>query len=283
MKIAFVTNPRHPDMEDDDRPLAEALARRSVAVVAASWDEEGFDWAGFDVALLRSPWDYPRRAREFLDWLARVEALTRVVNPPSVIRWNANKRYLGELAALGVNVVPTAYVARNESVSLATLCAEREWDTVVLKPAVSADSWETIRVTREETEAGQQYLDRHRKDREIMVQPFVPDVEQGGEQCLVWFGGEYSHAVTKNSAFKGGRHVGPEGRLIEAATDAIAMTRDVLEKARALSLPYARVDIARDERGAPLLLELELFEPTLFFAEKPGSEERLAELLTART
>ena len=182
MKIAFVTNPRHPDLEDDDRPLAEALARRGVAVVAASWDEEGFDWAGFDVALLRSPWDYPRRAREFLDWLARVEALTRVVNPPSVIRWNANKRYLGELAALGVNVVPTAYVARNESVSLATLCAVREWDTVVLKPAVSADSWETIRVTREETEVGQQYLDRHRKDREIMVQPFVPDVEQGGEQ-----------------------------------------------------------------------------------------------------
>ncbi len=281
MKIAFVTNPRHPDLEDDDRPLAEALARRGALVVAASWDEEGFDWSKVDLALIRSPWDYYRRYAEFLAWLDATAARTRVVNPPDVLKWNANKRYLAEVAAIGVHTVPTVFVKCGEVRRIEDICVAQRWSTVVLKPAISADSWETIRVEPSRYSEGQAYLDRHRDHREIMVQPFVKDVEIGSEQCLVWFGGEYSHAVTKNSAFKGGRHVGPEGRLIEPGRGSIEFAHDLLSRAEALDLPYARVDIARDDDGRPMLLELELFEPTLFFLEKPGCEERLADILIA--
>jgi glutathione synthase/RimK-type ligase-like ATP-grasp enzyme len=279
MKIAFVTNPKHPEIEDDDRPLAAALARRGGLVLTSSWDDPGFAWDKVDLALLRSPWDYHHRSDEFLSWLARVEKQTRVLNDPDVVRWNINKRYLLELESKGVPTVPTAFVARGEAVSLGALCAERGWETVVLKPSVSADSWETIRVKRENWSEGQAYLDRHRPDREIMVQPFVKDVEQGGEHSLIFFGGAYSHAVRKNSAFQGGRHVGPEGRPSDPGGDAVAMAKDVLAKAGLPEVPYARVDVARDDRGAPLLLELELFEPTLFFLERPGSEEALAAIL----
>lgn len=279
MKIAFVTQASHPDIEDDDRPLAEALARRGALVLSASWDASEFDWSRIDLALLRSPWDYYHRANDFFAWLDRVEKLTRIINPPAVVRWNANKRYLGELRSRGVPTVPTAFLARHETAALEHLCGAQGWSTVVLKPTVSADSWETIRVDPDGYEAGQAYLDRHRPEREIMVQPFVPDVEEGGEQCLVFFGGTYSHAVTKNSAFKGGRHVGPEGRLIQPAPDAVALAAEVLRIAQVPEIPYARVDLARDHEGRPMLLELELFEPTLFFLEKPGSEERLADLL----
>lgn len=279
MKIAFVTQASHPEIEDDDRPLAEALARRGALVLTSSWDDADFNWGKVDIALLRSPWDYYRRFDEFLGWLSRVEAQTRIVNPPDIVRWNVNKHYLSELTARGVHAVPTAFIARHEVTSLAGLCANQGWSTVVLKPAVSADSWETIRVEPARYAFGQAYLERHRPERDIMVQPFVKDVDEGGEQCLLYFGGRYSHAVRKNSAFKGGRHVGPEGRLVEPSPDAIEMAHNVLVKAGAPDAPYARVDIARDDEGQPMLLELELFEPTLFFKEKPGSEESLAMIL----
>lgn len=279
MKIAFVTQPKHPQMEEDDRPLAEALAKRGAVVLSVSWDDVDFAWDRVDVALIRSPWDYYLRFDEFLAWLDRVRAETMVVNSPEIIRWNAKKRYLTELVSKGVHVVPTAFVGRGENASLELLSRELGWETVVLKPAISADSWETIRVAPDQYAEGNAYLERHRAHREIMVQPFVKDVEQGGEQCLIFFGGRYSHAVTKNSAFKGGRHVGPEGRLVEPREDAVEMARDVLVRAGVADIPYARVDVARDESGAPMLLELELFEPTLFFKEKPGSEELLSRVL----
>lgn len=279
MKIAFVTHASHPEMEDDDRPLAGALARHGALVLSAPWDDIDFDWAAVDRIVLRSPWGYYRRYREFLGWLARVETQTRVINPPDVVRWNASKQYLSELTARGIHVVPTAFVAREEAADLEQVCADRGWGTVVLKPAVSADSWETIRVEPARYGEGQAYLDRHRPERDILVQPFVKDIDEGGEQCLMFFGGGYSHAVKKNSAFLGGRHVGPEGRLIEPRSDAIAMARDVLVRAGLPELPYARVDLALDDEGAPMLLELELFEPSLFFREKPGSEEALAIIL----
>lgn len=279
MKIVFVTQSARPEVEEDDRPLAKALARRGAVVLSAPWDDADFDWAGVDRAVLRSTWDYYLRFDEFHSWLARVEPQTKVINPPAVVRWNASKRYLETLAAKGVHTVPTAFIKRHQEETLERLCHERGWKTVVLKPAISADSWETVRVNPERYPFGQAYLERHRPYREILVQPFVEDVDEGGEQCLVFFGGSYSHAVTKNSAFKGGRHVGPEGLWITPERDAIEMAEKVLALAGLPDLPYARVDIARDDAGRPMLLELEVFEPTLFFLEQPGSEEALAAIL----
>ncbi len=279
MKIVFITQASHPEMEDDDRPLAAALARRGAVVMNASWDDPDFPWERMDLALIRSPWDYYRRVEKFLAWLSRVEKVTSVVNAPETIRWNMDKRYMAGLFEKGVPIVPTVFVGKGEVASLPKICAQHGWNTVVLKPTISADSWETVRVEPARYEEGQAYLDRHRPLRDIMIQPFVRDVEEGGENSLIFFGGVYSHTVMKNSAFMGGRHVGPEGRLVESQPDAIAMAFDVLSQAGVPDIPYARVDIARDDSGAPILLELEFFEPTLFFREKPGSEEALAAIL----
>lgn len=279
MRIAFATHSAHPEIEDDDRPLAEALAGRGALVMTSPWDHPEFDWGVMDLVVLRSPWDYFHHCQTFLDWLARVEPQTQVVNPPEVVRWNMNKRYLTEFPARGIHTTPTVFLPRRQPASLTDLCEAQGWGTVVLKPAVSADSWETVRIAPEGYADGQTYLERHLPDRDLLVQPFIKDVEEGGEQCLLFFGGAYSHAVRKNSAFRGGRHVGPEGLLVSPTKDAIEMAHDVLLKAEVKDLPYARVDIARDNQGEPMLMELELFEPTLFFREKPGSEAFLADLL----
>ena len=56
MKIAFVTNPRHPEIEDDDRPLAGALAKRGALVLKASWDDQDYAGAKADLGLPGGPW-----------------------------------------------------------------------------------------------------------------------------------------------------------------------------------------------------------------------------------
>src|SRR3954466_2027321 len=87
--------------------LVRALGEHGVEPVAAVWDDRAADWARFDLVVLRSTWDYAERRDEFLAW---IERLPRVVNPPEVVRWNSDKAYLAELAAAGVAVVPTAFL-----------------------------------------------------------------------------------------------------------------------------------------------------------------------------
>ena len=62
--------------------------------------------------MCRTPWDYFDRPLEFLAWARGVAARTELVNPIEVLRWNAHKSYLVDLAGRGVPVVPTALVAR---------------------------------------------------------------------------------------------------------------------------------------------------------------------------
>ena len=62
--------------------------------------------------LIRSCWDYHLHIAQFRHWLARLENLgARVWNDPTIVRWNADKRYLIDLAARGVATIPTTAVA----------------------------------------------------------------------------------------------------------------------------------------------------------------------------
>ena len=45
---------------------------------------------------------------------------------------------------------------------------------------------------------------------------------------------------------------------------------------------YARIDLIRDDANAPVVLELELTEPSLFLAQAPGAAERLVSHLVER-
>src|SRR5688500_18001474 len=107
MRIALVTYRRLPDLDPDDRPLASVLARRGHEVTAALWDDPALDWGSFDLALLRSTWDYFHRRDEFLAWAARAAAATRLWNPVDLVRWNSHKSYLVDLRGRGVAVIPT--------------------------------------------------------------------------------------------------------------------------------------------------------------------------------
>jgi len=281
--VALVTCRDLPALDPDDRPLAAALAERGLAVAIVAWDDPAFDWSSTRLALLRNPWDYFHRIDEFLAWAARVERVTRLENPLAVVRWNLHKGYLVELAARGAPVVPTAVVRRGERFDLARRAAAGGWRRIVIKPAVSADSWETHVVAAAELAAAQAHLDRLAAERDVLVQPFLDAVESDGERCLVFLDGSYSHAVRKNPITRGGRWTGlPEGTPVAAAPDELAAAERVLAAAGLGPLLYARVDLVRGAADDPLLLELELAEPTLFLADAPAGLARLADAVARR-
>src|SRR5262249_36973490 len=104
--IAIATYSGLPESDDDFPALKNALAASGVAAEPGVWGGAGMDWAGYDLVVVRSTWDYTHRLEEFLSWADEVPNLA---NPVPVLRWNTDKRYLKELADAGVPVVPTLW------------------------------------------------------------------------------------------------------------------------------------------------------------------------------
>lgn len=289
LEVALVTCRQVGGLDPDDQPLREALVGRGLSVEAVAWDDGDFGWAGVRIAVLRSTWDYFHRRDEFLAWVDRTAQSTRLFNPPAIVRWNTHKSYLRDLEARGCAVVPTVVLTAGSRADLRALLGERGWRHAVVKPAVSADAWETARADAADPPAAQMHLDRLLPARDMLVQPYLGAVESQGERCLVVIDGEVSHSVRKRSLWQGGRHAGPEGGPVPIAGDEAALARRVLgaaSDALGSGVPwpplYARVDMVRNDVGAPVLLELELCEPTLFLRDAPAAAGRLAASIEAR-
>ncbi len=281
--IAFVTcTPFGPILPDgltaDDALAVAALASDGITVHAVRWDDADVDWLAYALIVLRSPWDYFRRLPEFVAWLNRLESLGAPVhNPIPVLRDNLDKAYLVRLMEQGVAVTPTVLVPRGLAPSLTALLSQRDWDEAVVKPAVSAAAFETWRVSRSSVERGQARFAELVCDRDMLVQPYLAEIAEGGEWSLVFFHGEYSHALRKYPAsgdFRVQQYHG--GSLSEetAPPGLIATATELLTHVPG-PLLYARVDGVMTDQGF-LLMELELIEPELFLRTDPAAAARFA-------
>lgn len=278
MDVLLATCRNLPEVDADSPPLLAALAERGVAAGVAAWDDPDVRW-GAALTVLRSTWDYHHRVGEFLSWIDGVAAASRLLNPAPVVRWNANKRYLSDLAARGAAVVPTTFVPRGPRADLAGILASLRLDDAVVKPVVSAGSFQTRRLRGGATEAEQAWFAALVAEREMMIQPYVASVEDHGERSLVFVEGEATHAVRKSPRFAAEHEAVSEALPI--ATDELELAHRILATVRA-DLLYARVDLARDAAGNPMVMELELIEPSLFLDRCPAALERLAAAIAHR-
>jgi hypothetical protein len=283
MKVALVTCQQPPEPDPDAPLVAAALATRGHTAQDVAWDAPEVDWSVFDVALLRSTWNYHHDRDAFLGWASRTARVTRLLNPLPTVVWNTHKFYLRDLASRGAAIFPTEFVPAGSRLGLALLLENRGWDAAVLKPAVSANAFATLLARRDNLEDGQAHLDRFTPHRDMLVQRYMPTVVEPGERCLIWVDGEFSHAVRKHSLFDGSRAVWPEGVPVEADRDEIAAARFVLDCLDLETPLYARIDLLRDESGIPRLMELELVEPSLFIATRPEAATQLVAALEARS
>ncbi len=270
-------------------------------VAMPCWDDPSVDWSRFDVAVLRSTWDYAERIDEFLAWIAHCAVVTRLENPPEIVRWNTDKRYLQDLARAGVPVVPTRFVVPGADASaeldrflaggpgaLSVGRLERFADFVV-KPSVGAASRDAARYRRADRALALAHLSRLLDaGRHTMLQPYLDRVDQHGETALMYFEGEFSHAVRKGPILRAGADLvaglfAPEAITARVADTAERCAADAALAALTLGSPlYARVDLIRGGDDRPVVLELELTEPSLFFAHSADSARRLGEALLAR-
>jgi hypothetical protein len=244
---------------------AEPLRAAGLEVVGRSWAEAG-DLGGFDLVLPLLVWGYPRAHGSWVETVTRWEGQgVRLQNPASVLRWNADKRYLGRLEERGAPVVPTLYADRLTLDTMEQARARFGSNRLVAKPQVSSTAWQTIRWQPGKSLDGG-------PEGPAMVQPYLPAIEESGEVSLIFFGGRFSHAISKRPQ-PGDFRVQPEYDGIIAAyqpaSDEVAAAERIISAVEE-DLLYARVDLVRGLTGAPELIELELIEPDLYLGYDPN-------------
>lgn len=290
--IALVTARAARNLDEDLPPLVVALTTLGRAVEVIDWDDITVDWTRFAMAVLRSTWDYTDRLPEFLAWLERAASQTLLHNPLAVVRWNVDKHYLTELARNDCATVPSEFVEPGESGVVALQMFLRRYSNpeIVIKPAIGAGSRDAQRYDRDDQPAMLAHMSRLlERRRSVLLQPYLDRVDEQGETALMFFDGQFSHAIRKGPLLHRGS--GPTRALFASETitpripgdDELRLTKQVL-KSLPFAMPlYARIDLIRAPNGTPCVLELELAEPSLFFQYSEGSAMRLAELLVARS
>ncbi|HET6710988.1 hypothetical protein [Amycolatopsis sp.] len=255
-----------PTGDGDDDVVVPALTSLGFSVSWAPWDSS-FDFSAAEAVILRATWDYAARRAEFLAWCESVPSL---FNSAAVVRWNTDKSYLVELLDAGLPVVPTSLVTPGSSPSFPS-------SDFVVKPSVGAGSRGAARFSGG-ADASSHVAGLHAEGHTALIQPYQSSVDTSGELALVYLGGIYSHAFSKGAMLgstmdASGLYLAEELAPATPPADAVALAEDVLDAASALlgilraELLYARVDVVRGTDGKPLLLELELTEPSLGFGQ----------------
>jgi glutathione synthase/RimK-type ligase-like ATP-grasp enzyme len=277
--VLLATDAQNSTLLDDDHFLVDALSALGFNAVPAVWNDPTVDWGSARAVVLRSVFDYTSDCDRFLEWTERVEAVTTLHNPASLVRWNSHKSYLRELESRGVPIVPTEWVVAGTKLDLAALMEERGWSDAVVKPTIGNGARGAQRVTAAD---GQTHLDALVVERDAMIQPYLPATEEPGEHALIHIGGRFSHAIRKDQMLAGRPFsfdrtppTAPDPRELELASK-------VLEGISESPLLYARVDTLIDGDVVVRLMELEVIEPVLFFTKAPGAAERMAEEIAAR-
>lgn len=282
MTVALVTAQAARDLDEDLPRLVDALARHGTPAEVVVWDDPAVEWRRFTRIVVRSTWDYPTRRGSFLAWAGRAAAAAPLHNSLALLRWSTDKRYLADLAAAGVAIVPTTWCAPGQTPVFPP-------GGFVVKPSIGAGSVGAARFADEQHTAAAAHVARlHDAGHVALIQPYLAAIERSGETALIYLGGQYSHAIRKSAILDGGMRM--VGDLFaeeqSAATTPTAAERALADAALAAvprrgPLLYARVDLVPDDTGAPRLLELELCEPSLFLGHADGAADRLAAAIAA--
>ena len=289
--VALVTSRAARGLDEDMPVLLRAFAAAGASAGIVDWDDAEVDWARFDLALLRSAWDYTERLPQFLAWVEHTAARTLLINPVPVVRWNSDKHYLLELERAQLPVVPTRIAEAGSSARpvLEEFLAQHAGAELVVKPAVGAGSRDARRHSRSDIDGILTHMQPLlAAGRSVMLQPYLASVDRNGETGLMFIDGRFSHAIRKGPLLPAGA---PATAALFAAedirprvpgADELAVAERVMAQLHFETLLYGRVDLIRDEAGRPCVLELELTEPSLYLTYEPGSAQRFAAAALAR-
>jgi glutathione synthase/RimK-type ligase-like ATP-grasp enzyme len=274
MKIALLTCQNWPNAKEKEQALAKEINPK-IEVDVTVWNDTSVNWGQYDYLIFRSIWDYFEFPTEFNDWLNKIERLNiKTLNPLEVVRQNQHKFYLQTLQQQGFDIIPTVFVPKNTDLNLGVL-KQNNWPKAVIKPAISAGSYLTKLFGVNEIEAVTTEYTPIVAERDLLLQPFMPEIQTQGEISMLFYGGHYSHAILKkpvNNDFRVQVQFGGVCEPYQAENEVIEVAKKIIATF-GQALLYARVDgIMKD--GRFLLMEVELIEPDLFFDYHPEAKKR---------
>ena len=269
--VYLLNSKQHSHLCPDDRGLPEVFKKSGISIQSLIWDEDPLPAEG--ILIFRAIWDYVEKRDQLTNFLQQLSnSKLKVLNPVETIRWNLDKSYLQELERLGVPIIPTK-VIQNFSFN------EIENYPTVLKPRVGASGVDTYLIRSDE--------ENHRASsllgRDILIQPFIPEIQEEGELSFVFFADDFSHAVRKvnnGGDFRIQEEHGGRNQAYCATPIEITAVQSWLKKVP-YDFFYARVDMVRHQ-GQLFLMELELIEPELYFAHSNGGENLFVENLVKK-
>ncbi|MCX2575602.1 ATP-grasp domain-containing protein [Pedobacter sandarakinus] len=268
-------------VEEEDEKLLAFLTAKGLNIQMVIWNDPSVNWDNFQIAILKSPWDYFDLFSDFVCWLDLMEQKKiKLLNPIEVVRWNMDKHYLKQIAEAGLAIVPSIFLNKNTNVDLASYLLHFNTDKLIVKPCISGGAKNTFKVTAEHVTALNEQLNKLLTEEDFIVQPFLPEILDQGEWSFIFFNGRFSHALIKQAkpgdfrvqpAFGGSVHPQqPTKELIDTAAQYVNHF--------AKGCLYARVDgtFVNDNF---LLMELELIEPFLFLNTDQQNYERYYQAL----
>ncbi len=280
-RIALVSSQDYPALFKGEKLLLPALRDLGHEVDVCIWDAPDVLWQHYDAVVIRCPWDYYEKLPQFLAWLDQLAACkVKVINDIETLRWNLNKSYLFELSQAGLPVIPTQLVARSDQRTLGQIFEAMQSAEIVIKPVQSAGAWRTLRLNLDNLDDAKLSFDGWRREQDFLVQAFMPEIVAAGEWSLVYFDGEFSHAVMKRAKegdFRVQSNHGGTVLMADAPENICTQALQILQFLPRMPC-YARVDgVVRD--GQFLLMELELLEPELFLEIETPAAHRFAKAI----
>lgn len=283
--LGLLTYSAHPNLTDDDHLLVRALLAKGIHYQIVDWNR-GLPGREITHLLIRSPWDYYLKPHKFLKYLEDCEAAgIQVINNSGIVRWNHAKQYLNELKSKGLDIVDSVFVSPGTPIAeLQAQLNQKKWSEVVIKPTISGSSYLTFRTNTNSPEF-QPQTEKVLAHGDLMAQPFLPSIRDSGEISLIYFFDKkpvYSHSVhkkPKSGDFRVQNDFGGASVFIEPGENLKKLSEKIMA-----ALPkgwlYVRIDLVDCDK-TPLISEIELIEPSLYFLQYPPAADTLAEIISA--
>lgn len=250
---------------DEEFTLLNFLLNKGLSIERVIWNDPLIDWKNYNLAILKSPWDYTEHISEFKQWLDHLESLgLKLLNPFDKVRWNVDKHYLKEIADAGLPIISSLFIEKGSRLNLTELLSSLNTKKLIIKPCISAGARHTYILTEENFTDYQEQINNLLKEESLIAQPFMEEITKG-EWSFLFFNGVYSHCLLKtpkNGDFRVQHYYGGSVKAEQTVDKHILSAKAYVDKFAEGCL-YARVDglIVNDELH---LMELELIEPYLF-------------------
>lgn len=280
-KLGFLTCAAEPLLVPEERASFPWLRKRGIEGVPLVWDSDTWNVGDFDAFVVRSCWDYHLKAPRFISFLnSLVASGARVANSAETCLWNLDKHYLFELRDQGVLIPDSIMLEPGGNESLRDVLETFAIEEAVVKPAISLSAYQTWRTRPAIAAEHQNRLDTMRTGGAVLIQRFEPKIQSCGEVSLIFLASELSHSVLKipksgdfrtqhdHGATQEEHH--PEDQLVDTARRILSLMDE--------QPLYARVDLVPSDAG-PLLMELELIDPSLFLSLHPKGPQKWAQVV----